>query len=42
MHKIREITRLATMLAGMIAPRLRSSAIIVGRHAMTLIVRLDT
>ena len=42
MHTIREITRLATMLAGLIAPRLRSPASIVARHAITLIVRLGT
>ena len=42
MHTIREITRLATMLAGLIAPRLRSPARIVARHAITLIVRLGT
>ena len=40
MHTIREITRLATMLAGLIAPRLRSPASIVARHAITPIVRL--
>ena len=32
----------ATMLAGLIAPRLRSPASIVARHAITLIVRLGT
>ena len=42
MHTIREITRLATMLAGLIAPRLRSPASIVVRHTITLIMRLDT
>ena len=42
MHTIREITRLATMLAGLIAPRLRSPGSIVARHAITLIVRLGT
>ena len=53
MHTIREITRLATMFAGLIATRLclsyvsttpwlRSPASIVARHAITLIVRLGT
>ena len=53
MHTIREITRLATMLVGRIAPRirlgfvpatpwLRSPASIVARCAITLIVRLGT
>ena len=53
MHTIREITRLATMLAGRIASRirlgfvsatpwLRSPASIVARRAITLIVRLGT
>ena len=42
MHTIREITRLATMLAGLIAPRPRSPASIVARLAITLIVRLGT
>ena len=42
MHTLREITRLATMLAGLIAPRLRSPASIVARHAITVIVRLGT
>ena len=64
MHTIREITGLATILAGLIAPQLRLSfasatfqlrigytsttpwlrspaSIIVARHAITLIVRLD-
>ena len=42
MHTIREITRLATMLAGLIAPRLRSPASIVACHAITLIVCIGT
>ena len=42
MHTIREITRLAAMLAGLTAPRLRSPASIVARRAITLIVRLGT
>ena len=52
-HTIRDIARLATMLAGLIAPRirlgfvsttpwLRSPANIVARHAITLIVCLGT
>ena len=50
MHTIREITRLTTMLTGLITPRLclgfvsalsrlRSPASIGARHAITLIVR---
>ena len=42
MPTIREITRFATMLAGLIAPRLRSPASIVARRTITLIVRLGT
>ena len=49
MHTIREITRLATMLAGLIAPQLylgfvsaSSPASIVARHAITFIVRPGT
>ena len=42
MHTIRDIPRLATMLARLIAPRLRSPASIVALHAVTLIVRLGT
>ena len=42
MHTIQEIARLATMLAGLIAPRLRFPASIVARRAITLIVRLGT
>ena len=53
MHTIRNIARLATMLAGLIAPRIRlgyastapwprSPANIVARHAITLIVCLGT
>ena len=42
MHTIREVTRLATMLAGLIAPRLRSPASIAARRVTTLIVRLGT
>ena len=41
-NKIREITWPATMLAGLIASRLRSPASIVARHAITLIVRPGT
>ena len=42
MHTILEIMRLSTMLAGLIAPRLRPPASIVARHAITLIVRRGT
>ena len=41
-HNSGNYTRLATMLAGLIAPRLRYTANIVARHAITLIMRLGT